>query len=1311
MWNSRPIRIVWHSLSWVTRFAIELAMGVMLLIALSIVLLRYLLLPNIEHFHTKIIAKATQVIGHPVTIEKISADWQGLRPRLTLINLSMLDEQQQPALVLPKVEMRISWLSLLATELRFASLEVDNAEILILRDVAGNFHVGGLAIDPHASSDNQLADWLLHQSRMVVRNALIVWVDQQRDVPALVLQNVSLRLENKLTQHRLALRATPLPELSSPLDIRADFTGDSFNDWTAWRGQIFGELQYADLAAWRNWFDLPRELSKGKGAMRAWVDLAHAKLTKLQVDLAVRDVETKLSDDVPVMRLSQLSGRVNWQNMDSGFELQTQRLKMNLVGGMALPVTDLYVRMSPEKNTINAVRANVLQLETLVTLANFVPIPADLRTQLVAYAPRGKVNNLKLQWQMGDVQSHHFKVQAEVQKMALRQVGRVPGFTGLTADIEGDEHQGSLKIDSQTLAVNAPGYLREPISLDSARAQATWREEAGELNVKFNDVHLINDDIAVKSFGAYRAQKSTPGYLDLTMHFPHVNLTKVARYIPLLALNKSGNDWLNQALTAGTTKDAALRILGELKNFPFVNSKQGQFDLNVPVLGGAIKFAADWPLIESIQGQLNLHANNLEFVAPQAQTLHVALHDVQVKIPDFMQAKLALEIQATGRAATQDFLSYIAESPVKNLTHGATDAMHALGNGELDLHLRFPNLGEPIVQLQGALSLQDNEVELAAGVPLLQAVQGKVQFTEHGFSTDQLSAEIFGSPMQMEIKSLSNGNVSGRFNGTTSVEKLRMSNAQPALRFLQGSATWDAQMMGDKQGVKIQLNSDLKGIASTLPAPLTKLADNSWPTQIDVDLPNASAPHQRIKLIQVKAAINPVLEARATIEKTVAGVKLKQAVVNFSAQGAWPTADGVWVVGRIPELAVQGWQDVYVTPAPLPSHTSSPLSFSGANLVVGKLTGYGYQLDELGIKVEPRSDGLAVQLASDAILGELLWQGAEGSEAVGKLRGTLQKLYWPEKLKNPSASSTEAVDTLAADTAFEPNHLPALDLNIEDLHVSGKKLGQLEIIGNPEVESWKLRRLLLSNPDGSLSADGAWFGGAQPKSNINAQLTLADAGKILDRSGFPGTLKEGSGSLLANLAWAGAPQAFNLATLVGGLHLDTGKGQFLKIDSKAGKLLSVLSLQALTKHLSLDFTDVFSDGFQFDKISGDAEIAHGSMTTKNFLIEGSAAKVTMEGAVDLLQETQNLQLEILPSVGGGVSVLAAFAAGPIVGVTALVLDKILGHPFDKFVSFEYNVTGSWSNPNVTKKGEKIIPIAAPPKPLQGAAPPDASKQL
>ncbi|MEO8343865.1 MAG: AsmA-like C-terminal region-containing protein, partial [Gallionella sp.] len=222
--------------------------------------------------------------------------------------------------------------------------------------------------------------------------------------------------------------------------------------------------------------------------------------------------------------------------------------------------------------------------------------------------------------------------------------------------------------------------------------------------------------------------------------------------------------------------------------------------------------------------------------------------------------------------------------------------------------------------------------------------------------------------------------------------------------------------------------------------------------------------------------------------------------------------------------------------------------------------------------------------------------------------------------------------------------------------------------------------------DSSLVGEGMWSStpAGQVQTQVNLVLDISDAGNMLGRFGYPNTVKGGNGRLTANLSWLGTPDEFSYAILNGTLKLNTDKGRFLKMNQGAGKLLSVLSLQDLPKHISLGFTDVFSEGFQFDNINGNATIKNGVIETQDFHILGSSAKVTLKGNVDLNNETQNLRVRIFPAIGDSVSLIGLLAISPPVGIGLLLGNTLLGNPLDKMVSFEYNVSGTLNNPNVVR---------------------------
>jgi uncharacterized protein YhdP len=148
-------------------------------------------------------------------------------------------------------------------------------------------------------------------------------------------------------------------------------------------------------------------------------------------------------------------------------------------------------------------------------------------------------------------------------------------------------------------------------------------------------------------------------------------------------------------------------------------------------------------------------------------------------------------------------------------------------------------------------------------------------------------------------------------------------------------------------------------------------------------------------------------------------------------------------------------------------------------------------------------------------------------------------------------------------------------------------------------------------------------------------------------------------------------------------------GQFAKLEPGAGKLLGLLSLQSLPRRVTLDFRDIFSEGFAFETIDGQVKIARGILVTDSFAINGPAAFVSLSGEVSLPRETQSINLRVVPEVGEGAAIAATVLGTPVLGLSTLLMSKLLKNPLGSMVAYEYQVTGSWDNPVVTK-------ISAPP---------------
>lgn len=184
------------------------------------------------------------------------------------------------------------------------------------------------------------------------------------------------------------------------------------------------------------------------------------------------------------------------------------------------------------------------------------------------------------------------------------------------------------------------------------------------------------------------------------------------------------------------------------------------------------------------------------------------------------------------------------------------------------------------------------------------------------------------------------------------------------------------------------------------------------------------------------------------------------------------------------------------------------------------------------------------------------------------------------------------------------------------------------------------------------------------------------------------------------VGWIGAPFSPDFRTMAGQISINIESGQFLKADPGLAKLLSVLSLQSLPRRLSLDFRDVFSEGFAFDFVRGDMLIDQGVASTNNLQMKGVNAAVLMEGSADIARETQDLHVVVVPEINAMTASLVATAINPVVGLGSFLAQVFLRGPLIQAATQEFRIDGTWAEPHVERiRGRKSTPAdAAVPEP-------------
>jgi uncharacterized protein YhdP len=141
-------------------------------------------------------------------------------------------------------------------------------------------------------------------------------------------------------------------------------------------------------------------------------------------------------------------------------------------------------------------------------------------------------------------------------------------------------------------------------------------------------------------------------------------------------------------------------------------------------------------------------------------------------------------------------------------------------------------------------------------------------------------------------------------------------------------------------------------------------------------------------------------------------------------------------------------------------------------------------------------------------------------------------------------------------------------------------------------------------------------------------------------------------------------------------------GVLNNVDPGGGRFVGLLSLSAIPRRLSLDFSDVTVEGMEFEKISGNYRLDDGILFTENTRLDGPAAKLKISGKTGMVNRDYDQVIGVTPKLRQTLPIIGAIAASTTVGWGLLLLQNLFKKSIDDAVEIEYKVTGSWDDPQI-----------------------------
>jgi uncharacterized protein (TIGR02099 family) len=1312
---------------------------------LLVVALRYAVVPQIERYKPEIEQRISQALKLQVSIGTLTAGFHGIWPEMTLTDVLLRDASGREALRLPKVDAAVSWRSIPSTTIVFHRLHIEQPDLQVRRFADGKLSVAGIIIDPQDKTEGGGLKWLLEQGEISIAGGKLTWADERiTDTPPLQLNDVRFLYQRLGLMHRVAMRATPPAAFGAPLDVRLNFLHGLFEREHLienWKGELYANLARVDLAQWARYIELPMQVRQGQGAMRFWLDFDDLIAQKVTMDLRMTDLRAKLASDLPELEFAAVDGRVQGRQMARGsasHDLTVSNLRVTTREGASigpLTLSESYRAATADKGASGSFAADALDLGLFAQWSERMPLTPTVREALIKFNPRGQLQQVKLEWQApkaGEGTTRFaakgaftgLSVAAQADRAALQRLlapqlaakpapaplispdrpkPGVPGFTNLTGKFDVSEKGGSLSLDSKDARLEFPGvFANSVLPMDKLALTSTWRVVPTGVEVKVSDVQFANADVQGSARADYKTGGKGPGILDLEGTLTRASAPAVHAYLPL-TVPELTRDWLKKALKSGVVNSANFKVRGDLYEFPYhaANGAKptGDFSINAHISGVDLDFApnplesgARWLPLEDVSGTFVIDRTKLGIKDAQARMMGTRLSRVNAEIADTV-AHTPLVITGETNGPAQDLLTYVNTSPIALWINKFTQESKIGGNTRMDLKLTLPLADMRASQVTGSVQFAGNDIALSPDLPAFAGTTATLEFSEKGIQIPNARATVYGGPATFSGGTQADGSLKFSGQGNAEIVQAKTLVGDPMLATLIGTATGALKYtlnLGVRSGAtELKLASDLTGVAFDFPGLLAKAANQTMPLGVSI-MPKPRTSAEAPLTDELAITLGTALNARFDrVRQAAGGMRIVRGGVGINNEAVMPDSGTIAIV-NLKRLDADLWlRKLDELQLSMPKQTGAPVAGAEEVSLVPKMIAVradelivgGKKWDSVVAGASREGDVWQINMDATQLSGYATWRQARPGqrETMGRLTARLAKLTIPQ------AQRDEVAKMLDTPTASD---LPGIDLVVEDFELGGKKLGRLEVQAR-NAQAWQLEKLLVENADAKLTGTGVWqraSGNAARLMELEFVLDIGNAGNLLTRLGFANTVRNGAGKFSGKISWRGIPLALDFPSMAGDVQLSLDKGgQFLKTDPGVGRLLGVLSLQSLPRRLSLDFRDVFSEGFVFDGINATAAIKGGLLTTDNFKMKGPQATVLLSGNADLVREQQNLRIVVLPDINFGAVSFAYLFINPAIGLTSFLAQLVAREPLAKGLAQEFDVAGTWAEPKVTKR--------------------------
>ncbi|MBA1188575.1 TIGR02099 family protein [Pseudomonas entomophila] len=1235
------------------------------------------LVPLVAEYRNLVEAKARQALGVPVRIGALEGQWQGLAPVLTLRDVQVGEGEQvlhlDQARVVPGL-----WASLLAREPRLSRLQVQGLHLGLREDANGRWSADGVPSREEAPSDpGQMLQRLRQLGRVDVLDSQLTLRPWQH--APLTLSYVNLGLQAAAPNQRLDVQAN-LPD-GHPLSVslRAQVDPD------AWRDASFEAYVQLPQADWARW--LPTHLlgdwhaSTLQAGGEAWVEWRQGRLHSAVAKLAAPRLEGAHARQAPVA-VQDVAVSAWVDRRDEGMRLTVDALTATV--GQTPLSSRLLVRQQagqqPADETWN-IDIDTLPLAPLTPLVDaLAPLPEAARTAIDALQVTGTLHNVKLQVRPKAEGAQRLSFAANLDRVGFDAYHGAPAAGNVSGSVQGDLGHGELRLDSDDFMLHLDPIFAKPWHYPKANARLTWQLDAQRFTLAAPYIKVLGDEghIAADFLIRLHLDDHREDYMDLRVGLTDGDGRYTAKYLPQV-LSPALDKWLRSAIVKGAVDEGYFQYQGSLSHAAPAHSRS--ISLFFKVHDATLDFQPGWPQVQQVDGQVFIENSSVRVKARRGMLLGTRVSDVSVDIPPAEgQQHSHLNLDGTFDGSLGDGLKILQEAPI------GTGEIFAGWEGQGPLKGRV-RLGIPLGGEQSPkvrVDFQTTDARLTVASPRLELSRLGGEFTfdlDKGLSGTDIRLRAFDRPVTATLAAEgAPGRLQTRIDAQGQVALKALTDWLQFEQPLPVSGEIPYRLRLDL-GARNQLtvNSNLKGVTIDLPAPFGKATSTARDSTFGMSLDGAE------RRLEARYAGLATLVYAAPAERLLQG---RGELRLGGAEALLPVEQGLRVAGRLDTLDIQAWQKALERAGTLDAAGSGTGGSStnglqqwlqSVHLSIGRLTAFGFDLNQAVVRLARLSRGWDLRLDSREVIGDAQLPDAKQAPMVVRLR----------TLRLPAGDETQdrAEDVPDPLASFDPRQAPMLDLSIDKLYRGDAFYGRWAMQLRPTAKGVDVNAIDLDLKGLRIEGQAAWEGtpGATT-SAFKGRLHGGDLGAVLKAWGFAPTVTSRAFRVDADGRWPGSPAWIALKRFSGSLDASLRDGQFVEIEggAQALRVFGLLNFNAIGRRLRLDFSDLLGKGLAYDRVKGLLMASEGVYVTREPIsVTSPSSNLDLEGTLDLARERVVANLRVSLPVTDNLPLAAILVGAPVVGGALFLVDQLIGDKVSRFASVNYHVVGPLKAPRIT----------------------------